>query len=78
MMEVKCKFCSLPIRWLITTNGKKMPVDAYSRPYWKVPKGKMRIVTGVGEVFACEYQGEGKPDGHGYTPHHGTCSRFKK
>ena len=74
-MVVKCKRCNAPIRWLTTTAGKKMPVDADSRPYWKHPKGKCRIVTAKGEVFACEYEGDGKEDGLGYVPHWASCSR---
>ena len=76
-MIVKCKFCNAPIRWLTTTKGKKMPVDGDSRPYWLKPKGSKRIVTSSGEVLSCEYEGEGKEDGHGYTPHHASCTRYR-
>ena len=77
-MIVKCKFCSVPIRWLTTVKGKKMPVDGDSRPYWLKPRGGKRIVTAQGEVFSCEYEGGGKPDGHGYVPHAASCTHCRK
>jgi len=77
-MIVKCKYCNAPIRWITTTKGKKMAVEADSRPFWKVPKGKMRIVTSQGEVFACEYEGEGEADGSGWMPHWANCSKYRK
>ena len=78
MVTTKCKICNAPIRWLTTVNGKKMPVDAESRPYWKMPKGKKRIATTQGEVFACEYEGEGNADGQGFVPHWASCLHSKK
>jgi len=77
-MIVKCKFCNAPIRWITTVKGKKMPVDGDSRPYWLKPKGSKRIVTAHGEVFSCEYEGEGKESGHGWVPHYASCPRNKQ
>ena len=77
-MVTKCKFCNAPIRWLTTTAGKKMPVDADSRQYWRKDGGKSRIVTAQGEVFACEYDGEGQESGYGYVPHWASCSNYNR
>ena len=74
-MTTKCKYCGLPIKWFTTTSGKKIPVDADSRPYWI--KGKKRIVLPTGEVLACEYEGIGTPTGQGYVPHHANCTYLK-
>ena len=71
----KCKFCGAPIKWFVTKAGKKMPVDAESRPFWKKEKGKSRIVLLSGEVYACEYEGTCEPDGYGYVPHWASCTR---
>ena len=74
-MTTKCKHCGVPIKWLTTTAGKKIPVDADSRPYWV--KGKCRIVTPQGVVLACEYEGDGEADGYGYVPHFSNCTYLK-
>jgi len=77
-MIVKCKYCRAPIRFITTIkNNKQMPVDGDSRPYWLKAKGSKKIVTAQGEVLSCEYEGEGKEDGHGWVPHHASCSRFR-
>jgi len=74
-MIKKCKFCNAAIRWLDTVNGKKMAVEGNSRPYWLTANGNMRIVTPAGKTIACEFTGEGEPDGHGFEPHFGYCNR---
>lgn len=77
-MTTKCKYCGLPIKWFTTIAGKKMPVDADSRPYWLKEKGKNRIVLPTGKVLVCEYDGIGKPTGQGYVPHWASCTKYKK
>ena len=74
----KCKHCGAPIKWFVTKEGKKMPVQPDARDYWIKEKGKCRIVLPTGDVLACEYEGEGKPSGQGYVPHWASCIGNKK
>jgi hypothetical protein len=43
----RCRTCGADIQWALTTNGKRMPVDAEP-----TPEGNIRLRKIDGEVFA--------------------------
>ncbi len=66
------------VRWIRTTAGASMPVDADPVRFWKTGK-ESRVVLQSGHTVACSLHGEkGKYDGIGFVPHWATCTGADK
>ncbi|MCL1924240.1 MAG: hypothetical protein FWF50_01490 [Defluviitaleaceae bacterium] len=75
----KCMQCGESILFIETEKGNKMPCDRELIPFWAEPKAPKRIVTMLGKVLACHYEGDIQElSGHGYIPHFATCEEYKK
>lgn len=75
----KCRVCGKRIRFITTTNLKKMPTDLKPITYWEEKGAKGKIVTPNGEVVSCNFEGErDKATGYGYMPHWSTCKNANK
>ena len=69
-----CKSCGAKIKWIDTSAGKKMPVNAEQVKYWQRDGAKGKAVTLNGEVISCDFTGDiSKPTGVGYISHFSTC-----
>jgi len=64
-MPQSCPNCRQPVRWLLTTFGERMPVDADP-----VPGGTIAIDEAGRAVKVA-----GSPDRRAYVPHYLTCAR---
>ena len=51
MSEGVCKSCGAPVRWVVTANGRNMPLD-------RAPVRAFRIVTGVDGREVAEHAGD--------------------
>lgn len=65
---IQCRACGAPIRWVRTTRGKSMPLDAEPDP-----TGNVTIEGGVAVVH-----GQPPITGPVYMPHHATCPNWKR
>jgi hypothetical protein len=63
-----CRSCDAPIRWVKTTTGKRMPLDAEP-----VPDGNLVLVDGVATVVDADAAGTRER----YTSHFSTCPQAK-
>lgn len=75
-MDTKtCRGCDAPIIWTVTTNGRKMPVDADpsdAGTFVLVEEGDDSPIA-VFHTKAQEPTWRDRHDGMLYTPHHSTC-----
>lgn len=70
----KCRGCGAEIIWIMSSSGKLIPCDPELVRYWQKPKAKGKIVTPIGEVLSCEFEGEqDEATGYGYVSHFSTC-----
>jgi hypothetical protein len=67
----KCKSCGASILWLVTENGKKMPVNAKPVPYKEKDDGNLTLVTSKGRVVKGVL--DVSSDEVGYISHFATC-----
>lgn len=61
----RCRSCDAPIRWAITVNGRKMPLD--HEPVWD---GNVRMREGRAVIVPKD---EGPPSEPRYVSHFFTC-----
>ena len=73
--EIRCKACGRMIRFIKTTKGLSMPVDARGRSFVPDMAGKFKYVTEDGSVLSGVPAQDGDPDIHeGYISHFATCT----
>lgn len=60
-----CKSCGAAIRFAITVNGKKIPLN-----FLPDPKGNIRLQDGLKAFYLKK---DDQYDGERYMPHHATC-----
>lgn len=67
--QAKCRSCGAPILWVVTTLGKRMPLDA--EPH---PDGNVSLVPAGAMVLPAELVEQGKKIGSKrYRSHFATC-----
>ena len=72
----KCKSCGASILWLVTENGKRMPVNAKPVPYREKSDGNLTLLTPNGRVVkgVLDVTAETK----GLISHFATCPQAKE
>lgn len=82
MNKTTCRRCGAAIVFVRTKKGNSMPCDAAPVWYWPKETGTGRVVTSVGEVVACVFEGDRRAGaGIGFVSHFSTCphaGKFKK
>jgi hypothetical protein len=71
-----CRACGAPIRWAITRNGKRIPLDAAPNPAGNVSLHE----AGSGMAFATVHAGPPGmlDDWEAWMPHHATCPNWAR
>lgn len=63
-----CRYCAQPVRWVVTTSGRKMPLDVDP-----TPTGNVVIMNGMARVLTADQLAQRGMPTERWIPHAATC-----